>query len=190
MADFKDPEPLKKKRTESQAQYNRRYYLRHKDRIKKQRDARYQHDEEYKQGILRRRAKQREFEKKERRRAKEKALPKNQRGPKRMRVTLPDGTKHITGMFTLGQAAYLIGVSGQTIRKWESQGVLPPTTYRTTGKHRLYTVHQVEVIQRVFVKYRKLQKVRWRLTDDFRGELAAALGELTQGIRLEEEEDE
>jgi excisionase family DNA binding protein len=44
-------------------------------------------------------------------------------------------------MLTIGQAATLLGVSIDTLRRWESQGKLVPV--RTDGNHRRYTEEHI-----------------------------------------------
>lgn len=43
----------------------------------------------------------------------------------------------------IGEAAEMVGVSTQTLRNWESLGILLPEIVRDTG-HRYYTVKQIE----------------------------------------------
>lgn len=166
----------------SKARYNREYYLRNKDRIAARKRHRYETDAAYREACKDRRKKQLEKEKSERAK---KTKPRNQKGPKKMLVGLPNGSQVRVGMYSLGQAAYQIGVSPQTIRKWENLGVLPPATYRTPGGHRLYTVDEVAAIRVVFRRFHEAVNP-WRITDRFRVAVSEALRGLTQGIRIEE----
>lgn len=52
------------------------------------------------------------------------------------------------GLSTSTRVAALLKVSTQTLRNWEARGVIPKTTQG--GKHRLYTDHQVGVLESFF----------------------------------------
>ena len=48
--------------------------------------------------------------------------------------------------YTIGQAAQQLGVSTDTLRRWESEGRIHPI--RTVGKHRRYSVADLEELRR------------------------------------------
>jgi hypothetical protein len=59
--------------------------------------------------------------------------------------------------FMIGQLAFALGRRPGTLRKWESQGILPTSGYTTDskdprGKRRLYTRRQCEGIIRIAVE--------------------------------------
>jgi len=49
--------------------------------------------------------------------------------------------------YGIGQVAEIVDVSSQSLRLWESQGLIP-APHRTATKHRRYTGDDVEVIKR------------------------------------------
>ena len=106
----------------SKASYNREYYERNKERIAARKNHRYQTDPEYREACKARKRKQNERDKVARARKRAASKPRNRQGPKKMRVEMPDGTPLRIGMFTLGQAAWRIGVSPNTVSSCASVG--------------------------------------------------------------------
>ena len=162
------------------ATYNRDYYLKNKESISKRKKTRYQTDPEYRKAALERRAQQRIDEKEER--GKHKHLHPAARPPKRMKIILKDGTSRVTDMYSLGQVAYRMGISPITLRKWESQKILPVSAYRSKGGHRLYTQDEFEIILRVY-KQHSAANERWSITREFTIDLQSSLDFLTQGLK-------
>lgn len=166
--------------------YNSSYYEKNKDRLARLKAKRYREDPEYRAKAKEARARQLEREKMERRRAKEDPsgpVTKAQKPPKRMKITLPDGRVYGIPMLSVGQLAYRLGVSVQTVRKWEAEGILPETLYRTKGGHRLYTDDQAAAIEFVYKKHRgNAPPTGWRHTPEFVIELRRGLNELDHGI--------
>ena len=173
----------------SAAEYNRSYYERNKDKIAKRKASRYQNDPEYRERILARRAQQREEEKEARRKKERK--PRAQRAPKRMRIPIGNtGQFVVVNMYSVGKLAFHVGVSTQTIHKWEKQGAIPPASFRSSGGHRLYTEKQVEIMTTVYRKHLNLSDGAWRITDEFVREMHERLGKLQYGVSPEETEDD
>ena len=174
----------------SATEYARGYYERNKLTIAARKKQRYENDPAYRQAILKRRKAQRGREKKERHKAMAKKVPRSQRPPKRMRIKLGDTDETaVTNMFSRGQLAYQLGLSTQTVNKWERIGVIPPAMYRSKGHHRLYTEAQVETMCGIYQRYRKPDRP-WRITDKFITAMHAALAGLNYGLYLEEDEDD
>jgi DNA-binding transcriptional MerR regulator len=52
------------------------------------------------------------------------------------------------------QAAELLGVSSETIRRWERVGLIAPATRTVTG-HRVYSDDDLEAVRRIVVPERQ-----------------------------------
>lgn len=50
-------------------------------------------------------------------------------------------------LYSIGQVAGLVDVSAQTLRVWESKGLIPKP-HRTATNHRRYTGEDVEAIKK------------------------------------------
>jgi len=184
--------PAKKEKPLSPAAYNRKYYLANKAKLARRKAKRYADDPEYKAKILARRKQQREEEKAERKKKRERdgpLPPKHARPPVKRRVLLSGGDSIVTEIYSLGQAAYQVGVSTQTLRKWERIGVLPRADHYSPGGHRQYTKDQVFLIKAVYKKYKE-KSDPWRITPDFKAAMALHLGKLDNGVSTEDEDDE
>lgn len=57
-------------------------------------------------------------------------------------------------MFTTGDLARRLDRQDQTIRKWERQGIIPKTPFRSKTNRRLYTEEQVMAIVDCVEKYK------------------------------------
>jgi len=173
--------------------YNREYYLKNKDRIAAQKKLRYENDPEYREAVKARRREQKARQRAAKAKARENQLPTNQREARKKRVILPNGERAVARMYTLGQASWRIGITSQTLTKWEQIGVIPEPTYRTPGGLRTYTTDEVSVIRRAYNKHTKLQAEageRWRLTDEFRADIARGMAKLTQGLASNHPQEE
>ena len=160
------------------ATYNREYYQKNRDRIASRKKDRYEKDPNYRAAILTRRNKQRDQEKEERNSPDR--VPKAVKPPRLMKVTV-NGVDRTVSMYTLGQLSYKLNLQPQTIRKWEIQGIIPPPTYRSRGRHRLYTEFEVDIILKVYTKY-KSENEHWSIKDEFIAELHSSLMALKGGI--------
>jgi hypothetical protein len=176
---------IRKKR----ASYNREYYLKNKDRIAKRKSNRYHGDPEYQQQIKDGRRRQLDREKEERKRKSAARVPLRKRPGKRTRLEFPDGTSQVVEMLSVGQAAHKITISHTTLRSWETRGIVPPCMYKTDGGNRMYTIHQVEVITKVFKRF-YARVGAWRVTDEFINTMWDELEALHYGVRIEDGDDE
>jgi len=52
-----------------------------------------------------------------------------------------------TMLYTISQAAALVGVHPNTLRNWEARGDLPVEVLRTPGGQRRYTEQHIEAIK-------------------------------------------
>ncbi len=162
--------------------YNREYYLKNRAKIARRKNYRYQNDDSYREAILERRSEQRAQEKEQRR--KKATVPRTQRPPKKMKVTLTTGEKVVVDMYTLGQLAHVLGLSTQTLRKWEANGVLPSSTYRSKGGHRLYTGAEVDVLLNAYSTHHDPNE-RWLITDEFINDIKTGMDQLIEGTSPE-----
>ena len=169
--------------------YNRAYYEKNKKRIGARKGSRYKMDEGYRDAVKARAKQQREEQKKKRKNAPK--SPKSVKVPKKIKVETPSGETKVARMYSLGQLAHRLDISIVTIRKWESENVIPTSTYRSKGNHRLYTEHQVSAVSRVYADYiiNKTAGGPWRLTDDFVKALHEAWNSLPEGFPPEEQEE-
>lgn len=106
------------------------WYERNKESLKEKRAKKYREDPEYRQAALDRAAKQR-------------ASSPRQDVDKDQRFRSIDGKQ--VEVFRIGKVAEMIGKDEQTIRLWESRGVIPKPS--APGKHRYYTATQVGLLQ-------------------------------------------
>ena len=172
--------------------YNHSYYEKNKNRLQARKKRRYDNDPSYKAKALIRRKEQRERDKL-RRKMGPPQPKKAAREPKQMRIKLTDGTEVIVGMYSIGQAAYRVGVSSYTLRKWEQQAIIPPALYRSKGGHRLYTEDQVVVMRDVYNDYRRDKPSSAKITDGFVRQMHLRLASLDMGVNKDamgEEDDE
>lgn len=63
-------------------------------------------------------------------------------------------------MYTSGDLADALDRQRQTIRKWESLGVIPKTPFRSKSNRRLYTQEQIKAIVSCVEKYDLKQGVK------------------------------
>ena len=103
-----------------------------------------------------------------------------------MRIPLGDtGKTADVGMYTKGQLAFHMGISSQTVSKWERCGVIPPAMYKTNGGHRLYTQAQLDVMVTVIHRHKKPYKT-WRIRDEFIDDMHNSLSQLSYGLTAKE----
>ena len=67
----------------------------------------------------------------------------NKRNPRHFKF--PNG--NTIEVYTMGELASELGRTPDAIRKWELSGVLPPTCFRDSRGHRLYTQEQIDAIR-------------------------------------------
>lgn len=106
------------------------WYERNKDDLKKKRAEKYRTDSAYRQAALDRAAKQR-------------ASAPRQASERDQRFRLIGGVK--VEVFRIGQVAKEISKDEQTIRLWESRGIIPKPS--APGSHRYYTAKQVGLLR-------------------------------------------
>lgn len=70
-----------------------------------------------------------------------------------------DGKPQRLQVFTLGALAAYLGKSRRTLYKWEREGLLPDTPFRSSGGHRLYTVESMEWIKSHLMDLGKVDNV-------------------------------
>jgi DNA-binding transcriptional MerR regulator len=51
-------------------------------------------------------------------------------------------------LFTIGWIAAVVGRTVPTVRRWEAQGLIEITPYRSKNGHRLYTRQQIEQVMK------------------------------------------
>lgn len=165
---------------------NREYYEKNKERIAKRKKSRYQNDPEYREAIKARSAEARRQKKQENAIKRRKGSLRDKRvdkEPRRVRVEFPDGSgSAVTGMYTLGQFAHQVGVSIATLRKWEARNVFPKALYRSPGGHRWYTEDQKDAFLAVY-EYHKNNTIPWRISEEFKADIANAWNSLRFGIK-------
>lgn len=108
------------------------WYERNKEALKKKRAEKYRNDPEYRKAALERAAQQR-------------AKTPRQPSERDQRFRLIGGVK--VEVFRIGQVAKEISKDEQTIRLWESKGIIPRPT--ASGSHRYYTATQVGLMQQL-----------------------------------------
>lgn len=99
----------------------------------------------------------------------------------------------IPGFHTIGELAEALGRKSVTLRKWEADGHLPPTSYRTPsedarGCQRLYSTSQVKGLVRIAAEEGLLDGRYARLGDtDFAARAAELFRQLAEAPRPEPE---
>jgi hypothetical protein len=63
-------------------------------------------------------------------------------------------------MYTSGDLAEALDRQRQTIRKWESLGIIPKTPFRSKTNRRLYTKEQIDAIVTCVEKYELKQGIK------------------------------
>lgn len=63
---------------------------------------------------------------------------------RRARATLPDG--RVVELYSIGELAFRVGRSTETVRKWEIAGVIPATCFRDKEGCRMYTLEMINLI--------------------------------------------
>lgn len=116
--------------TETKQQAFQSWYERNKESMRQKRAEKYRNDPEYRQAALDRAAKQR-------------ASTPRTAAEKGQRFRVIDGKS--VEVFRIGAVAEMIGKDEQTIRLWESRGVIPAPS--APGKHRYYTATQVSLLK-------------------------------------------
>lgn len=149
------------------------WYEKNGSALNSDRRTRYATDAQYREKILKRNQKARRF-RSAKRRAEEKLVAASKKlAPtgtwKTLTVEMDVGGRKVeTTMFTIGALAKAIGRGISTVRVWEKQGLLPETPHRSPRGDRIYTLDQVQGIQRELRKMGKLgdQKLNVRRKPD------------------------
>jgi len=134
----------------TQRDYNKNYYEKNKNELSAKRKAAYRADPE-------RRAKAQLRQARVRREAKER---RSDAGEELIYRTI-DGVK--VQVFRIGAVAKKIGKSVETIRKWESTGIIPlplPVDRDVSATHRYYTQHQVDLLAKLSAEADKYRYAR------------------------------
>ena len=63
---------------------------------------------------------------------------------------------------TIGQVAEKVGVSTETLRRWEAEGLIPSAKRQFIARWRVWTDEDIEAIERV-VKHRSKQGVEKKI---------------------------
>lgn len=63
---------------------------------------------------------------------------------KRTQARLPDG--RTVDLYSIGELAFRIGRTTDTVRKWEIAGIIPATCFHNKYGCRLYTLEQINMI--------------------------------------------
>lgn len=132
-----------------EAEYQKSYYLQHREKLLKKKADRYRKNPEYREAAILRSA-----ERKKRLRLEGASdTGGRKKGPTKPKIfNVPMGKVSLTTtMMSAGQVAQKLGRKTQTIRLWEKKGILPPAMYRDpkTGA-RLYTEDQVTALVKAF----------------------------------------
>ncbi len=80
-------------------------------------------------------------------------------------------------MYTIGDLAQELGRESQTIRKWEMNGVIPPTRFRDRTNKRLYPEKLVKMIKQISEEEGVTQGVSFEATN-FSARVAKAFKEV------------
>ncbi len=118
--------------------YYQKYYEDNKDDINDKRRKRYESDDDYRKRVLKHSQTYRD---------KKRGRPKV-RMPRINQVkTCQAGDGGEVQLFSVGAFATFVQRSVQSISHWEKQGLLPPTPFRDTRGHRLYTRSMIEAVR-------------------------------------------
>jgi len=171
-----------KEQAKAGRKYNREYYRKNKEKILQRKKQRYENDPDYRERV--KKARQRQLQREKIARRKRDTPRRTEKPPKPMKVTLPNGDVAVAHMRKRGQFAHMLGMSAQTIRKWEKDNILPRASYKTSGGHSLYTNDQVVAVKEVYEKY-AVKDGPWRLTDKFVAEVHEVWNALDGGMSVE-----
>lgn len=183
------------KRKGNTAAYNRQYYDEKKQTINARRRKLYKNNLDVRELAKNRRSAQYQEEKKQRTKARR--IRRNATGAKpgrSVRIQIAPGRVESTTWFTIGQFALRCEISTATVRKWERSGILPQPTFFTGGGQRRYTLHQCEAVQGAIAEHRAIcaqrTDARWRVSEEFKESIRAALAKLTNGVLLGDDDNE
>lgn len=118
--------------------YNQQYYKKNKDRLSEKRRKKYENDPEYREKIVGNSRKRASMIEKPSRAA-VKRQPKT--------YLEADGSRKYSITFV----AWAVKRSIQTIRKWEKDGILPKTPFRSPSGMRLYTQPMIDIVSEVII---------------------------------------
>jgi len=145
------------------------WYGEHGKKLNKGRRDRYSLDPEYKARVLAQNKASRE-----KRRTSQASRKAEERKAQKVRVRArpwkiverviqdKNGVEHTVKVFTIGALARALGCSVQAVRLWERHGVIPKTPIRSGKGDRLYTVEQMEMIQKLLMQQGKLDENKVR----------------------------
>jgi len=149
------------------------WYEEHSVTLNASRRNRYHTDKKYREQVL---ARNKESSKKARQQRRQEAVDGGQRvrmsrALKEVVVTVEiDGKPQQIRAYTLGVLAAMLGKSKRTLYKWERDGLLPDTPFRSKGGHRLYTMEMMEWIKTNMEEIGKVNSnVKVRRKGDQRG---------------------
>ena len=122
---------------ESRSTYNQEYYRKNKDRISARRKKKYHSDGQHRSRLQRL------------------ARDRYNQVAKSRDKAVGYTVKKIDGMelYTITYAAQVTGRPKETLRTWEKRGYIPLTTYTDTRGWRLYTAHQIKLLQESFQRF-------------------------------------
>lgn len=123
-------------------EYNQEYYDQHKNTISEHRKSRYWTDPEYRAQVMARSRKRYQVESS----SKDKDIGYTVKMKDRVEV------------FTIKHVANQIGKCEDTIRTWESKGIIPRPIYKESRGWRLYNSKQIQLLTAAF---RMFDEKRW-----------------------------
>jgi hypothetical protein len=129
------------------SEYNRRYYLKHREKIVTQRRRKYLTDADY---ADRQRQRSREDMRLLRARRKKERIEKGPREnvPSAYRHYTLDvnGEKRVVKMYRIGALGTRLDRKRKTLLGWEADGILPEAMFRDSSNRRLYSEDQVNAL--------------------------------------------
>lgn len=164
------------------AEYNRQQYEKNKHVLTARRKRRYATDPEYRERVKANVRRSRKRAKIAAKVAADRMRTKSHLPGTDQDIELPNGTVITVKVYTVGQLAARVGVSVQTVYKWERENIMPDATYRTGGGQRRYTAAQVGVVRDVYAKHKSVAK-RWKITQAFIDDLKYHWDRLYFGIQ-------
>jgi hypothetical protein len=124
--------------------YFAKYYEENREAVLDKKKERYKNDPEYRNKIKEASKARRQALAEEKKRL---GIPRKKKGDSPLWFRIQVGNEEVpVRMYTVGQLAKRLGRKPQTIRVWESNGLIPEAMYRNTAKDRLYTELQIKLI--------------------------------------------
>lgn len=139
----------------TQAQiYQREYYKKRREEIAQNRRQRYHTDPEYRAKVVEK-ARAQAAERSVHRKMNPKPHRRNKPMNEREQEIVIDGEPRLVRLFAIGGLARVLNRTTQTIRKWETEQLIPLAMYRDDSGRRWYTEDQVALLGRMLEKHYK-----------------------------------